>query len=175
MPTTKIWQNLGHHSEVNYLANYLVKDRYFRFQTWVCENVSNEVLLAWFKLQTKTPRCSGVSVQWAWQKSLLPPRRFLKTKTKGIFRLRLQCYGFIFDSLWQFITKCDRYYYKMQPLFYYKNTKEVYYKMRQVFYYKMQQLLEIATISLPNATFITNCDSVLSHVSCLFKLIKKRL
>ena len=104
-----------------------------------------------------------------------PSSPLYKDKNQRIFRLRLQCYGFIFDSLWQFITKCDRYYYKMRPLFYYKNTKEVCYKMHQVFYYKMQQLLEIATISLPNATFITNCDSILSHVSCLFKLTKKRL
>ena len=33
-----------------------------------------------------------------------------------------------------------------------------YNKMPQ-FYYKMQQLLEIETILLQNATFITNCDS----------------
>ena len=47
-----------------------------------------------------------------------------------------------------------------------QNATEVYYKMRQVFYYKMQQfyykmrqLLQIATVLLQNAAFITNRDS----------------
>ena len=47
-----------------------------------------------------------------------------------------------------------------------QNATEVYYKMRQVFYYKMQQfyykmrqLLQIATVLLQNAAFITNGDS----------------
>ena len=39
-----------------------------------------------------------------------------------------------------------------------QNATEVYYKMRQVFYCKMRQLLQIATILLQNATFITKCD-----------------
>ena len=47
-----------------------------------------------------------------------------------------------------------------------QNATKVYDKMRQVFHYKMRQfylkmrqLLQIATILLQNATFITNCDS----------------
>ena len=36
-----------------------------------------------------------------------------------------------------------------------QNVTKVYYKMRQVFYYKMQQLLQIVTILLQNAMFIT--------------------
>ena len=78
----------------------------------------------------------------------------------------------MFDSLWHFIAKCYRYYYKMWQLFYYQmrqkfitKMRQVFYKMRQFyhkmqhsyyklwrFYYKMWQLLQ-------NATFITNCDS----------------
>ena len=42
-----------------------------------------------------------------------------------------------------------------------QNATEVYYKMSQVFYYKMRQLLQIATILLQNATFITNCESTI--------------
>ena len=45
----------------------IVKDRYFRFQTWVCQNVSNDVLLAWFKFQAKNPSRSGVCVEGEWQ------------------------------------------------------------------------------------------------------------
>ena len=37
-----------------------VKERYFRSQTWVCQNVSDEVLLAWFKFHAKIQRCSRV-------------------------------------------------------------------------------------------------------------------
>ena len=49
-------------------------------------------------------------------------------------------YGFIFD----FITKCKKYYYKM----------------RQLFYYKMPQLLQNLLILLqnPNVTFVTNAS-----------------
>ena len=41
----------------------IFKGRYFRFQTRVCQNVSNEVLLTWFKFQAKNPNCSGACVQ----------------------------------------------------------------------------------------------------------------
>ena len=63
-----------------------------------------------------------------------------------------QCYVFISDSLQQFITKCDRYYYKIRQLILLQNATEIYYKMRQAFCYKMRQLLQ-------NATFSTNCDN----------------
>ena len=33
----------------------IFKDRYFRFQTWVCQNFYNQFLLAWFKFQAKIP------------------------------------------------------------------------------------------------------------------------
>ena len=99
----------------------------------------------------------------------------LIAKVLGIFRIvwaRYYTWGFIFDSLWHFITKCDRYYYNVRQLFYYKMRQKFiakcgrffvtkrdsfilkcnsYYKLRQ-FDYKMWQLLQ-------NATFIINCDS----------------
>ena len=47
----------------------------------------------------------------------------------------------MFRSLWHFIIKCDRFYYKMCD----------------VFYYKIQQLLQNVTILLQNGMFITEC------------------
>ena len=58
------------------------------------------------------------------------------------------------------ITKCDGYLLRNATKFYYKMRQVFYYKMRQ-FYYKLRQLLQIATILLQNATFITNCNSIL--------------
>ena len=55
----------------NYITNKTItKDKYFRFQTWVSKNVSDEVLLAWLKFQAKIPSRSGVYVKWKWQKIL---------------------------------------------------------------------------------------------------------
>ena len=52
-----------------------------------------------------------------------------------------------------------------------QNATEVYYKMSQVFYYKIRmfyykkrQLLQIVTIVLQNATFITHCDSTIRNL-----------
>ena len=44
----------------------------FKFQTWVCQNISKEVLFAWFKFQAKILSCSRVCVQGEWQKYTLP-------------------------------------------------------------------------------------------------------
>ena len=83
--------------------------------------------------------------------------------------------GFIFDSLWHFITKCNRYYYKIRQL--------LYYRMQQKFITKyVNFLLQNATLLLQNATvkcddFITKCDSYYKmrrllqiaavHLSCI--------
>ena len=48
----------------------------------------------------------------------------------------------MFDSLWQFITKCDKSLLQNAP----------------GFYYEMWQLLQNATVLLQNATVLTNCD-----------------
>ena len=50
--------------------------------------------------------------------------------------------GFIFGSLWHFITKCERYHCKM----------------RQLFYYKMRQKCITECIRL----FITKCNSFMT-------------
>ena len=65
----------------------------------------------------------------------------------------------IFDSLWHFITKYDRCYYKMGQLFYYKmrQTFIFCYKMRQ-FYYIMRQLLKWQEMLLQKTTFLRKFD-----------------
>ena len=52
----------------------------------MCQNVSNEVSLAWFKFQAKIPSRSGVCVQ---EDTPLPPLRSLKTKNSGTFGISL--------------------------------------------------------------------------------------
>ena len=133
----------------------------------MCQNVSKEVLLTGRRIQAKIPNHSGDCVLREGQLYALP----LMAKNSRIFSIALAWYyarGFIFGSLWQFITKCDRYYYKIRQLFYYKMRHVFYQKMRQ-FYHKMRQLLQITTILLQNATFITNCDSAVSFKSFDFK------
>ena len=58
----------------------------------------------------------------------------------------------MYHWLRQFITKCDRYYYKIQQLFYYKMRQKFITKYVRFFitkcdsYYKMRRLLHIATV-----------------------------
>ena len=65
--------------------------------------------------------------------------------------------------IWQNITKCDRYYYKIRQLFYNKMRQFFYYKMLQ-FYYKMRRFYYKLRQLLQNVTFITNCDSTFTVV-----------
>ena len=48
----------------------------------MCQNVSNEVFLAWFKFQAKIQRRSGVCVQGEWQK--VTPPSFPLSKDEGL-------------------------------------------------------------------------------------------
>ena len=145
----------------------IVNSRYFRFQTWVCKNVSNEVLLVWFKYQAKNSSRSGVSVLREWQKCTLPSPPLSKDEGLrdinhimstgnliwGVNSVTIS-YLIRYDNLLQnaadiitkwgtilldIITNATEIYYKMGQV--------LYYKMRQ-FYYKMQQLLQIVTILL---------------------------
>ena len=71
-------------------------------------------------------------------------------------------YLYVLDSLKNFITKCDRYYYKtrrlfcckIRQMFIAKCGRSFYYKIRQ-FYYKMWQLLQKASILIQTETVIT--------------------
>ena len=60
------------------ITKTIIKDRYFWFQTGVCKNVFNEILLAWFKFQVKIPRRSGLCVSD--KNTSLPTLHSLKTK-----------------------------------------------------------------------------------------------
>ena len=135
------------------------------------QNVSNEVLLAWFKYQTKIPNGFGVYVQGEWQKYTTPSLRFSKDE-----RLRDMSIGNLilgvnsvtvsylihYDSLLQnatdiitvcnnyFITKCDRSLLQNASGFLLQNAtiflqkRDIYYKMWQ--FYQMRRLLQIATV-----------------------------
>ena len=68
-----------------------------------------------------------------------------------------------FDTLLQIATdniaNCHSYFIK--------NATEICYKMRP-FYSKMRQLLQIATILLQNAMFITNCQNTFLRIGNTF-------
>ena len=141
-----------------------MKDRYFRFHTWVCQNVSNEVLLAWFKFQTKIPSRSGVCIQGEWQKYTPPSPPLCKDeRLRGMNTEQIQFWDSVVlrFHIWFIMTVS----YDMQQILWQnataillQNATEVYYRMCQGFYYKMRELLENATILLQNATVITKCD-----------------
>ena len=151
----------------------IVKDRCFRFQNWVYQNVSNEALSAWFKLQAKIPTCSEVLRKSDWNTPVSPTPLF---KDKGLKDIRhnmstgnlilvvnsvtvsyLICYNSLLQNATDVITKCDSYFFSKCDRSLLQNASTFYYKMRQ-FYYKMRQSSQIATTSLQNATVITKCD-----------------
>ena len=74
-----------------------------------------------------------------------------QTQTQGnpIFRVN-SGFGFIFGSLWYFITKYDR----------------CYLKMRQLFYYEMWQKFITKCVKL----FITNCNSFITNCGSCYEL-----
>ena len=121
-------------------SKIIAKARYLRFQTCVCQNVSNEVLFARFKFQAKIPSCSGVCFQGEWQKYNPPSPPIFKGKgpknighSMSIENLILDVNSVTVSCLIRHDrllqnTKCDKYDYKMRQL-------------------------------LQNATFIINCDA----------------
>ena len=131
----------------------------------MCQNVSNEVLLTWFKFRAKIRSCSEVCVQGEWQKytPLSPP---LSTD-KGLKDIGLSMsirnlvldvssvtasYLIIYDSLLQnatdIITKCDRSFLWNASSF----------------------LLQNATVLLQNVTVITNCYDFITKCDVYYKL-----
>ena len=73
-------------------------------------------------------------------------------------------FDFIFGSLRYFITKCDRYYYKIRQLIYYKLLQNLLqiasgFVLRNVtVLLQFMTLLQNALILLQSTTVITNCD-----------------
>ena len=127
----------------------IVKNRCFRFQPFLCQNFSNEVL-AWFKFQAKTPSRSGVCVQGEWQKNTRPSTRLSKDEglkdtghsmTIGNLFLHANSvtvsYLIRYDSLLQ--NKMRQILSQNATAISLQTATAVYHKMRQVFYYKMRQ------------------------------------
>ena len=70
----------------------------------------------------------------------------------------------VFTNLFQFITKCDKCYYKVRQLFLLQSAMVCYYKVRQLFYYKVRQVL------LQSATGITKCDNFITKYDRYYKV-----
>ena len=150
---------------------------------WVCQNFSNEVLLyfsndvllnfsndvllAWFKFKAKTPSRSGVCTQGEWQK-YTPPSPLL-SKDEGLRDIGhsmsienlilgvnsvtvsyLIHYHSLLQNATDIITKYDSYFITKCDRSLLQNASG--------FLLQIRQLLQIATISLQNATVITKCD-----------------
>ena len=79
------------------------KEKYLKIQIWVCQNVFNKVLLAWFKFQSKIPSHSVVCVQ-ADSMNI----RNLKLGVNSVMVSYLIRYGSLLQNVTDFITKCDR-------------------------------------------------------------------
>ena len=146
----------------------IVKDRYFRFQTCLCQSVSNEVLLVWFKFLAKIPSRSVVRVQGEWQKYTPPSPSLSKNKVvrdighiMSIGNLILNIssvtvsYLIHYDSLLQnatyIITKCDNY-------FITKCGRSL--------------LQNAAGFLLQYATVITNCDNFIAKYDSHYKNVR---
>ena len=131
----------------------IVKDKYLRFQTWVCQNVSNKVLLAWSKFQAKLPSRSGVCVQGEWQKYSSPSPPLPKDEgisdighcssignlvlgVNSVTVLYLIHYDSLSQNATDIITQCESYFI----------TKR-----------ERSLLQNASSFLLQNVTFITNC------------------
>ena len=131
----------------------IVKDRYFRFQTWEWQNVSDEVLLAWLKFQTKVAGRSGVYVQGDWEKNTPSSPSLSKDRGNLILGVNSVTVSYLmhYDSLLQnatdIITKCDSYFITkcnrslLQNAFFYDN-----FIIKWDSYYKIRLLLQIAAV-----------------------------
>ena len=135
--------------------------RYFKFQTWVCQNVFNEVSLIWFTFQAKILSRSWVCVQGECQKyspssSPLSKEEKLRdighSMSNGNLILDVNSisvsYLIYYDSLLQnttdIVTKCDSYFI----------TK----KGRSLLQNVWGFLLQNATVITSYDDFITKCD-----------------
>ena len=138
----------------------IVKGRYFRFQNWVYQNVSNEVLSGWFKFQSKIPTRSVVlrrsDLNTSVPTTLLSKDEGLKDigHNMNIWNLILVvnsvtvsyliCYNSLLQNATDVITKCDSYFITKCD--------------RRLLQNASGFLLQNATVLLQNAIDITKCD-----------------
>ena len=86
----------------------------------------------------RTKGCETLGIEWEWYQT-----------QENIYSGVSSGYCFMFSSLWQFITKCDRHHHKIWQLFYYK--------IRQKFITKCVKF------------FITKCDSITKRNNFIIK------
>ena len=150
----------------------IVKGRYFRFQNWVYQNVSNEVLSGWFKFQSKIPTRSVVlrksDLNTSVPTTLLSKDEGLKDigHNMNIWNLILVvnsvtvsyliCYNSLLQNATDVITKCDSYFITKCDRSLLENASGF--------------LLQNATVLLQNATVITNCDNFVKKCDVYYKL-----
>ena len=137
------------------------------------QNVSNEVLLAWFKFQVKIPNCYGECVQGEWQKYF--PHSPPLSKDEGLknigqsMSIRNLIFGVSSVTVWYLI----RYDSSLQ------NATDVITKCNNYFIIKCGRsllqnasgfLLKNATVLLQNATAIIKCDDFITKCDTYYKL-----
>ena len=137
----------------------VVKDRYFR-----CQNVSNEVLLVWFKFQAKPPSRSGKCVQREWKIHTPSSSPLSKNEGLGDIGHSMSIGNLILGVNSVTVSFIITVYYKMRQILsqyataiLLQNATEVYYKIRQIFL-------------LQNATVITNCDNFITKCSSYYNM-----
>ena len=91
-------------------------------------------------------------------------RVWYKTQRNLILGVNSGC-NFKFDSFWNFVTKCDRYYCKNRKLFYYEVWEKVYITKCVSF---LSQ--NVTVITKCDKFIITKCDSFYKITKCLLHL-----
>ena len=145
-------------------------------------------MLAWFKFQAKIPSHSGVCVQGEWQKYTLPSPPLSEDEGLKDIGHNMSIGNLVYSITVSYLIRYD---YKMRQLFHYNMrkkfiTKCVRFFIRKCvrffirkydgFITKCKQLLQIATTSLQNATFVTNCDSTtFIHKETVSKINREKL
>ena len=147
------------------------------FKIECVKNVSNEVLLAWFKFQAKIPSYSGVCIQGERQKYTPPSAQPSKVEglrdighsisignvilgVNSVTASYLTHYNSLLQNSTDNITKCDSYFIIKCGRSLLQNATGFYYKMQQ-FYYKLRRYYYKIRQFLQNMTFITICDSTI--------------
>ena len=140
--------------------------RYFKFQTWVCQNVFNEVSLIWFTFQAKILSRSWVCVQGECQKyspSSSPLSKGEKLRDIGhsmsngnltldvnsISVSHLIHYDSLLQNTTDIVTKCDSYF---------------------ITKYDRSLLQNVWDFLLQNATVITNYDDFITKCDLYYQL-----
>ena len=135
-------------------------DRYFKFKTWVCQNFSNEVLLAWFKFQGKIPSRSGVCVQGEWQKYISPSPLLSKDEGLSDIGHSIRIENLILEANSVTVSYLIHYDSLLQ------NATDIITIYDSYFITKWDRSL------FQNATVITNCDDFITKCGSYYKMLR---